>query len=131
MILVEIRNKLTNRDVGTFIVCDDHLVELKEAHKPDIFHIREITDGFKGECQMCVGGEITPIDIDEAPESFEIQVGFADGSWEQGWTASGTGRHLTYITNGSEIYNTQESLQRRGITEIYIEAGYRLHLDEE
>ncbi|MXV73451.1 hypothetical protein F4Z99_04130 [Candidatus Poribacteria bacterium] len=131
MILVEILNKLTNRQTGIFMVCGEHLAELKATHIPDIFNFRYLTRGFQGECQMCAKGETTPISFDRTPENFDLFVTFENDEGEGGWSASGRIGHLDYITdNQGNIYNTQEALYSRGVRKIYIEAGFELHLDE-
>lgn len=131
MILIEIFNKLTKREVGTFIVCEDHIDELKAAHHPGIHNYRELTRGFAGECQMCAG-ETTPITFEKTPENICLFVIFANDETENGWSACGQVGHLKYITdNQGNIYNTKEALYRRGVRRIYIQTGFELHIDEE
>ena len=132
MVLVEILNKLTKRSTGHFIVCGKHLAELKATHIPNLFTFRHLTRGFQGECQMCVEGDTSPIDFDPIPEeNFDIYVTFENDEGEGGWTASGRIGNLQYVTdNDGRIYNTRESLHRRGVRKMYIEAGFELHLDD-
>ena len=132
MVLVEIFNKLTKRDVGTFMVCGKHLAELKATHIPSMFNIRHLTHGFVGECQMCIQGETTPITFDKTPDYFDLHVTFENDECESGWSASGTIGKLKYITdNSGNIYNTKEALYRRGVRRIQIESGFEIHIDEE
>ena len=130
MHLIEIINVILSKSEGHSILCDKHYNEVKDAQNDALTRIRHLTEGFKGDCQMCTGDKTNRIDFDPTPETFQIQVHFGNGRWEEDWTASGHAGHLIYITNGTEIYNTMESLKRRGIEEIYIEAGYRIHIDE-
>ena len=130
MNLIEIINVPLSKSEGHSILCDKHYNEVKSAQNNALTQIRHLTEGFKGDCQMCTGDKTNRIEFDPTPETFEIQVHFSNGECEQGWTASGQAGHLIYITNGEEIYNTMESLKRRGIKEMYIEAGYRIHIEE-
>ena len=132
MHLVEIINVILSKSEGHSIICQKHYDKVMSEQNEALTKIRHIHEGFKGDCQMCTGDKTNRIEFDPTPETFEIQIGFNDGKWEQGWSASGNPGHLTYITNpdGTEIYNTMESLKRRGIEEIYIEAGYRVYTDE-
>ena len=129
MILVNIINKRTKSEVGTFILCDKHFAELEASHLPSLFGVRQLTSGFVGECLECTEGEATPIDFDNEPENLEVHVTFNDESGEM-WSASGRSGHLTHVSNSSEIFTTREALKRRGVAKIYIEAGFELHLDE-
>ena len=74
-------------------------------------------------------GEQTPIEFDPVPEQIEVYVTFDDDSGDT-WSASGRAGHLTYVcdTEGG-IYTTMEALRRRGVSRLYIQAGYELHLD--
>ena len=129
MILVNMINKRTKSEVGTFIFCDKHFAELEASHLPVLFSIRRLTSGFQGECAQCTEGEATPIDFDNEPENLEVHVTFNDESGEM-WSASGRSGHLTHVSNSSEIFTTREALKRRGVAKLYIEAGFELNLDE-
>ena len=42
----------------------------------------------------------------------------------------GTAGQLNYVAdNEGGIYTTMEALRRRGVSKLYIQAGYELHLD--
>lgn len=130
MHLVEIINKITTKQIGTFIVCDDHLAELKEKHDPGICMVKVLTSGFEAECQMCAG-ETTPVTFDKTPEKIELHLTYENGHAEGGWTASGQIGDLDYImANDGKLYNTLEALYREGVRQIYIEAGFELNLEE-
>ena len=46
------------------------------------------------------------------------------------WSASGRAGHLIYVCdNDGGVYTTMEALRRRGVSQLYIEADYELHLD--
>ena len=130
MHLVEITNKITARRVGTFIVCDKHLAELRKTHNPGIHLIKVLTSGFEAECQMCAG-ETTAITFDKTPEKIELHVTFENDHAEGGWTGHGQIGDLEYVMdNEGNLYNTLEALHRRGVRKIYIETGFELHLDD-
>ena len=131
MTLIEIFNKITKREVGTFIVCQDHLDELKTKHHPSIHNFRELTRNFTSECQMCAG-KTTSITFEKTPENICLFVIFDNDETENGWSAYGHVGHLKYITdNNGNIYNTKESLYRRGVRKIYIQTGFELNIDKE
>ena len=130
MNLIELFNKLTKRQTGTFILCDKHLAEFKEMHAPGIFSFRELKKGFEGECQMCAEGDTTPIQFEKTPENIDLFVTFADDRGEGGWSASGRIGELDYVMdNEGRIFNTEESLYRHGVRKMYVETGFEIHLD--
>ena len=129
MILVELINTQTKTEIGTFILCDAHYAALEASPPLSMFRIRKLTHGFQGECVECTEGEASPIAFDEVPENIEVFVTFNDASGEM-WSASGRMGQLSYLSNSGEIFTTLESLKRRGVSKLYIETGYELHLDE-
>lgn len=128
MILVNLINQITKSDAGTFILCDEHFAKLESDNIESITKIRKLTHGFVGECIQCTDGDATPIDFDPVPENIEVFVTFDDDT-DETWSASGTAGHLIYVSNTGEIFTTMEALRRRGVSKLYIEAGYELHLD--
>ena len=130
MKLVNLLNRLTKSEVGTFILCETHFAELEASHIPQLFNVRLMTSHFQGECLQCTEGDATPIDFDEVPENIEVYVTFNDDSGET-WSASGRTGHLMYVANKGEIFTTREALKRRGVAKLYVEAGYEVHLDED
>ena len=134
MILVEIINTLTQNSVGIFMVCGEHLAELKATHIPSLHRFRYLTHGFQGECQTCTDRNIgltNPIEFEKTPEYFDLHVTFENDECEGGWSASGQIGKFNYVTdNSGNIYNTREALRRRGVRKINIEAGFEIHLDE-
>ena len=133
MTLVDVINKITGADVGTFIVCKEHFAELNKTQIESLFKIRKLTDGFLGECVQCsakMNQTATPIDFDPTPENIVVFVTFDDDTDEE-WSASERAGHLSYVVdNDGSIYTTKEALRRRGVNRLYIEAGYELHIDD-
>ena len=129
MILVNVINKLAKSEIGTFLLCDEHYEALQASHIPALFAIRTLNRHCKGECIECTQDEPTPIEFDPVPEQITVYVTFEDGSGGM-WSASGTAGHLTYVCdNDGGVYTTMEALRRRGVSQLYIQAGYELHLD--
>ncbi len=134
MILVNVMNTFTKAEVGTFILCDAHFADLQASHVPALFNIRKLMHGFVGECIECCAKTdpaATLIEFDPTPEQIAVHVIFDDASGEN-WSASGRAGHLTYLCdNAGGIYTTKEALRRRGVSKLYIEAGYEVHIDDE
>ena len=129
MILVNVINKLAKSEIGTFLLCDEHYEALQASHIPALFAIRTLNRHCKGECIECTQDEPTPIEFDPVPEQIEVYVTFEDDSGDM-WSASGRAGHLTYVCdNDGGVYTTMEALRRRGVSQLYIEADYELHLD--
>lgn len=129
MILINIINKHTKSEIGTFLLCPEHHAALHASHISALFAIRMLNRHCYGECIECTQGEQTPIEFDPVPEQIEVYVTFEDDSGDT-WSASGTAGHLTYVCdNEGGIYTTMEALRRRGVSRLYIQAGYELHLD--
>ena len=129
MILVNVINKLAKGEIGTFLLCDEHYAALQASHIPALFAIRTLNQHCKGECIECTPDEPTPIEFDPVPEQIAVYVTFEDGSGGV-WSASGRAGHLTYVCDNDDgVYTTMEALRRRGVSQLYIEADYELHLD--
>ena len=129
MILVNVINKLAKSEIGTFLLCAEHYEALQASHIPALFAIRTLNRHCKGECIECTQDEPTPIEFDPVPEQIEVYVTFEDDSGGM-WSASGRAGHLTYVCdNDGGVYTTMEALRRRGVSQLYIEADYELHLD--
>ena len=129
MILVNLINKLRKSEIGTFLLCAEHYEALHASQISALFAIRVLTRHSEGECIECNQGEQTPIEFDPVPEQIEVYVTFDDDSGNT-WSASGRAGNLTYVcdTEGG-IYTTMEALRRRGVSRLYIQAGYELHVD--
>lgn len=130
MKLVNIINRRAQQEIGTFIFCEQHFAELKGL-PANLFTLRElIRFHVVGECLECTEGQATPITFDEPPDNIDVYVTFDNDEGEQ-WSASGQNGHLTYITDGNgNYYTTLEALKRRGVTKLYIETGFEMHLDD-
>ena len=129
MILVNVINKLRKSEIGTFLLCAEHYEVLHASQISTLFAIRTLIRHAEGECIECTQGEQTPIEFDPVPEQIEVYVTFDDDSGDT-WSASGRAGHLMYVCdNTGGIYTTMEALRRRGVSRLYIEAGYELHLD--
>ena len=129
MILVNVINKLRKSEIGTFLLCVEHHEALHASQISALFAIRTLNRQCQGECIECTQGEQTPIEFDPVPEQISVYVTFDDDSGGM-WSASGRAGHLTYVCdNEGGIYTTMEALRRRGVSRLYIEADYELHLD--
>ena len=130
MNLIEVINTIIKKHTGTFILCDKHLPEFKNAHAETMFNIRHLRKDFEGECEMCNDAKRTPIQFDKTPEKIQLSAMSDDDRLESGWSASGQIGNLHYVTdNEGRIFNTQESLYRHGVRMLYIKADFTLHLD--
>ena len=129
MVLVNVLNKLAKSEIGTFLLCEAHYEALHASATQTLFAIRVLNRHCSGECIECTQGEQTPIEFDPVPEQISVYVTFDDDSGGV-WSASGRDGHLTYVCDDEGgIYTTMEALRRRGVSQLYIEADYQLHLD--
>ena len=119
-------NNQAGKEVETLLLCDQHLMELKELLEGQAPYKNLITIArhLKGICEVCATGDEakrTPITYHPIPESITAHVVFTDGE-AQTWEGHGGVGKLDYLRdNEGGVYTTIESLKARGVQTFTLE----------